>query len=61
MRVGWCSSFEHLEMTFEQCHFKKFLQPLSHTNSLPYFIEFYLCLYKHSKTLIVTKNFKEEV
>ena len=48
-------------MTFEQYHFKKFLEPLSNTTSLGYSREFYLCLYKHSKTLIVTKNLKEEV
>ena len=34
---------------------------LSHINSLAYSREFYLCLYKHSKTLIVSKNFKQEV
>ena len=34
---------------------------LSHTNSLPYSREFYLCLYKEGETLIVTKNFKQEV
>ena len=45
---------EHLEMTSKQCHFKIFPKALSHKNSLVYSRNFVLCLYKCSKTLIVS-------
>ena len=42
-RLFWIV-YEHLEMISKQCHFKIFLEALSHTNSLVYSRKFFLCL-----------------
>ena len=48
-------------MAFKKYHFKIFPEALSHTKSLVYSIKFHLYLYKHSKTLIISKTSRKEV